>query len=99
MVTRALEFPWGYIETAVKLGLEPDGITDVAYTDVINRGVAAQIIDNAMFFADNSKLALKNFNVAFGWADAIITSTVINDTTVDKDGNSVRAKLCLTKSM
>lgn len=86
---QGLEFPWGYIETAVKLGLT-DGITDVAYTDVINRGVAAQIIYNAMF-ADNSKLALKNFNVAFGWADAIITSTVINDTTVDKDGNSVRA--------
>lgn len=86
---QGLEYPWGYIETAVKLGLT-DGITDVAYTDVINRGVAAQIIYNAMF-ADNSKLALKNFNVAFGWADAIITSTVINDTTVDKDGNSVRA--------
>ena len=86
---QGLEFPWGYIEKAVALGLT-DGITDVAYTDVINRGVAAQIIYNAMF-ADNSKLALKNFNVAFGWADAIITSTVINDTTVDKDGNSVRA--------
>lgn len=86
---QGLEYPWGYIETAVKLGLT-DGITEVAYTDVINRGVAAQIIYNAMF-ADNSKLALKNFNVAFGWADAIITSTVINDTTVDKDGNSVRA--------
>lgn len=86
---QGLEYPWGYIETAVKLGLT-DGITEVAYTDVINRGVAAQIIYNAMF-ADNSKLALKNFNVAFGWADAIITSTVINDTTVDKDGKSVRA--------
>lgn len=86
---QGLEFPWGYIEKAVALGLT-DGITDVAYTDVINRGIAAQIIYNAMF-ADNSKLALKNFNVAFGWADAIITSTVINDTTVDKDGNSVRA--------
>ena len=86
---QGLEYPWGYIEKAVALGLT-DGITDVAYTDVINRGVAAQIIYNAMF-ADNSKLALKNFNVAFGWADAIITSTVINDTTVDKDGNSVRA--------
>lgn len=86
---QGLEFPWGYIEKAVALGLT-DGITDVAYTDVINRGVAAQIIYNAMF-ADNSKLALKNFNVTFGWADAIITSTVINDTTVDKDGNSVRA--------
>lgn len=86
---QGLEFPWGYIEKAVALGLT-DGITDVAYTDVINRGVAAQIIYNAMF-ADNSKLALKNFNVAFGWVDAIITSTVINDTTVDKDGNSVRA--------
>lgn len=86
---QGLEYPWGYIEKAVALGLT-DGITDVAYTDVINRGVAAQIIYNAMF-ADNSKLALKNFNVTFGWADAIITSTVINDTTVDKDGNSVRA--------
>lgn len=86
---QGLEYPWGYIEKAVALGLT-DGITDVAYTDVINRGVAAQIIYNAMF-ADNSKLALKNFNVAFGWVDAIITSTVINDTTVDKDGNSVRA--------
>ena len=86
---QGLEFPWGYIEKAVALGLT-DGITDVAYTDVINRGVAAQIIYNAMF-ADNSKLALKNFNVAFGWADAIITSTVINDTTVDNDGKSVRA--------
>ena len=86
---QGLEYPWGYIEKAVALGLT-DGITDVAYTDVINRGVAAQIIYNAMF-ADNSKLALKNFNVSFGWADAIITSTVINDTTVDKDGNSVRA--------
>lgn len=74
---QGLEFPWGYIEKAVSLGLT-DGITDVAYTETINRGVAAQIIYNAMF-ADNSKLALKNFNVAFGWADAVITSTVIND--------------------
>lgn len=74
---QGLEYPWGYIEKAVSLGLT-DGITGVAYTDVINRGVAAQIIYNAMF-ADGSKLAAKNFDGALGWANIIITSSVITD--------------------
>ncbi|MGN1410354.1 MAG: S-layer homology domain-containing protein [Eubacteriales bacterium] len=86
---QGLEYPWGYIEKAVALGLT-DGITGVAYTDVINRGVAAQIIYNAMF-ADNSKLGLANFGRAFGWADILVTSTVVNDTTTAKDGTDVRA--------
>lgn len=76
---QGLEYPWGYIEKAVSLGLT-DGITDVAYTDTINRGVAAQIIYNTML-AEDSKLALKNFNVAFGWKDIVITDSVINDST------------------
>ena len=74
---QGLEYPWGYIEKAVSLGLT-DGITGVAYTDVINRGVAAQIIYNAMF-ADGSKLAAKNFDGALGWANIIITSSVVTD--------------------
>lgn len=86
---KGLEFPWGYIEKAVALGLT-DGITGVAYTEVINRGVAAQIIYNAMF-ADGSKLGLANFGRAFGWADILVTSTVVNDTTTAKDGTDVRA--------
>lgn len=76
---QGLEYPWGYIEKAVSLGLT-DGITDVAYTDTINRGVAAQIIYNTML-AEDSKLALKNFNVAFGWKDIVITDSVINNVT------------------
>lgn len=86
---KGLEYPWGYIQTAVELGLT-DGISGVAYTDEINRGVAAQIIYNAMF-AENSKLAVANFDRAFGWVDALVTSTVINNTTVDMGKNDERA--------
>lgn len=72
-----LKYPWGYIEKAVELGLT-DEITDVAYTDEINRGVAAQIIYNALFALD-SKLALKNFDCAYGWANIMVTSTMVDD--------------------
>ncbi len=68
-----LEWPWGYIEKAVNLGIT-DGIEGVAYTDECNRGVAAQIIYNTLF-ADNSKLGLQSFGTAFGWSDVVITAT------------------------
>lgn len=72
-----LKYPWGYIEKAVEFGLTEE-ITDVAYTDEITRGVAAQIIYNALFALD-SKLALKNFDCAYGWANIMITSTMVDD--------------------
>ncbi len=70
---QGLEWPWGYIEKAVNLGLT-DGIEGVAYTDPCNRGVVCQIIYNTLF-ADNSKLALQSFGTAFGWSDIVITAT------------------------
>lgn len=74
-----LDWPWGYIQKAVELGLT-DGITGVAYTDELTRGEVAQIVYNALFakMKDGSNLALKNFGIEFGWEKVVITASNIN---------------------
>lgn len=81
MVTRTLgyqglDWPWGYIQKAVELGLT-EGIDDVAYTDILTRGEVAQIIYNALFATTKtgSTLALDYFNVEFGWEPIVITAS------------------------
>lgn len=72
---QGLDYPWGYIEKAIGLGLT-DGISGVAYTDEIDRGVAAQIVYN-MLFADTKSgdtLAMRSFGVDFGWQNIIVTA-------------------------
>jgi hypothetical protein len=71
-----LDWPWGYIQKAVELGLT-DGITGVAYTDELTRGEVAQIVYNALFakMKDGSNLALKNFGIEFGWEKVVITAS------------------------
>jgi len=71
-----LEYPWGIIEKAVTLGLTED-ITGVAYTDTINRGVAAQIMYNALFnavTAKGTKLAMDSFDVEYGWETVLVVA-------------------------
>lgn len=70
-----LEYPWGIIEKAVTLGLTDD-ITGVAYTDEINRGVAAQIIYNALFAktAGNKTLAMESFGCEYGWQTIVVVA-------------------------
>lgn len=74
-----LDWPWGYIEQAVKLGLT-DGIEGVAYTDDLTRGEVAQIIYNALFATskNGTKLAMSSFGVEFGWEKVIITASDLN---------------------
>lgn len=81
MVTRTLgyqglDWPWGYIQKAVELGLT-EGIEDVAYTDILTRGEVAQIIYNALFATTKtgSTLALDYFGVEFGWEPIVITAS------------------------
>ena len=80
-----LDWPWGYIQKAVELGLT-DGITDVAYTDELTRGETAQIIYNAMFAKTKagSTLGLENFGVEFGWEKVIVTASDLNTFVPDK---------------
>lgn len=69
-----LEYPWGYIQKAVELGLT-EGVVDVAYTDTLTRGEVAQIIYNALF-ADTkagTQIGLDVFGIMV--ADAIIVSS------------------------
>ena len=70
-----LSYPWGNITKAIELGLT-EGIEDVAYTTPIARGVAAQIIYNALMAPtkNGGTLAAKNFN-EFGWETVVITAT------------------------
>lgn len=77
-----LDWPWGYIQKAVELGLT-DGITGVAYTDELTRGEVAQIVYNALFakMKDGSNLALKNFGIEFGWEKVVITASDRNSFT------------------
>ncbi len=79
-----LDWPWGYIQKAVELGLT-DGITGVAYTDELTRGEVAQIIYNALFakMKDGSNLALKNFGIEFGWEKIIVTASDLNTFVAD----------------
>lgn len=73
---QGLDWPWGYIEKAVELGLT-QGIVDVAYTDVLTRGEVAQIIYNALFAEtkSGSTLALDHFGIEFGWEPIVITAS------------------------
>ncbi|MBQ2278029.1 MAG: S-layer homology domain-containing protein [Clostridia bacterium] len=77
-----LDWPWGYIQKAVELGLT-DGITGVAYTDELTRGEVAQIVYNALFakMKDGSNLGLKNFGIEFGWEKVVITASDRNSFT------------------
>lgn len=72
---QGLEWPWGYIEEAVSSGLT-NGISGVAYTEEVNRGVISQIIYNMMFAKtkDGDTLAMRSFGVDFGWQNIIITA-------------------------
>ena len=80
-----LEWPWGYIEKAVSLGLT-DGITDVAYTDELTRGETAQIIYNALFAKTKAgdTLAMSSFGIEFGWEKVIVTASDLNTFVKDK---------------
>lgn len=72
---QGLEWPWGYIEEAVSSGLT-NGISGVAYTEEVNRGVISQIIYNMMFAKtkNGDTLAMRSFGVDFGWQNIIITA-------------------------
>jgi hypothetical protein len=71
-----LDWPWGYIQKAVELGLTED-VVDVAYTDTLTRGEVAQIIYNALFAETKggSTLGLDSFGIEFGWEDVVIVSS------------------------
>ena len=73
-----LSYPWGYIEKAVALGLT-NGIVGVAYTDTLNRGVVAQIINNALYAApkEGENLLKAVFGIVANdvWEKVIITGT------------------------
>ena len=71
-----LEYPWGYIQKAVELGLT-EGVVDVAYTDALTRGEVAQIIYNALFAEtkNGSTLGLDSFGIEFAWENVIITAS------------------------
>lgn len=79
-----LDWPWGYIQKAVELGLT-DGITGVAYTDELTRGEVAQIIYNALFATtkDGSNLGLKYFGIEFGWEKIVVTASDLNTFVAD----------------
>lgn len=81
-----LDWPWGYIEKAVGLGLT-DGIEGVAYTDELTRGEVAQIIYNALFATtkNGTKLAMSSFGVEFGWEKVVITASDLNIFTKDNE--------------
>ncbi len=76
---QGLEWPWGYIEKAVNLGLT-DGITGVAYTDVLTRGEVCQILYNALFATtkNGTTLALQSFGIEFGWEKIVIVASDLN---------------------
>lgn len=81
-----LDWPWGYIEKAVSLGLT-DGIDGVAYTDELTRGEVAQIIYNALFATtkNGNTLAMSSFGVEFGWEKVVITASNLNIFTKDNE--------------
>ena len=73
-----LAYPWGYIETAINLGLD-DGITGVLFTDTLKREVVAQIIYNTLFATNKAgtTLAESVFDLSIAWTNIIITKTDI----------------------
>lgn len=74
------DYPWDYIEKAVSLGLTAN-ISDVTYTDEINRGVAGQIVYNMLFAttANGDTLAKRSFGVEYGWQDIIIVANTYGE--------------------
>lgn len=72
---KGLAYPWGYIQTAVELGLT-EGV-DAAYTDDLTRGEVAVIIYNAMFAPTKSgeTLGKSIFDVDFGWKNIVVVAT------------------------
>ena len=84
-----LDWPWGYIQKAVELGLT-DGITDVAYTQELTRGEVAQIIYNALFAKTKAgnTLAMSSFGIEFGWEKVIITASDLDSFIADADEES-----------
>ncbi len=88
---QGLEWPWGYIQKAVELGLT-DGITGITYQDELNRGEVAQIIYNALFATtkSGSTLAMKSFGIEFGWEKVVITASDLDIYTKDsKDAKAI----------
>jgi len=81
---QGLDWPWGYIEKAVELGLTKN-ITDVAYTDILTRGEVAMVIYNALFAEKNggSTLARDIFGMS-EWTPIVITASDI--AVYEKDG-------------
>ncbi len=81
---QGLEWPWGYIQKAVELGLT-EGITGITYQDELNRGEVAQIIYNALFATtkSGSTLAMKSFGIEFGWEKVVITASDLDIFTKD----------------
>jgi hypothetical protein len=86
-----LEWPWGYIEKAVNLGLTKGIPSTVAYRDRLNRGEVAQLIYNALFadMKNGGTLASRYFNGALEWKNIIITGAgygrlLPNDLLTDK---------------
>ncbi len=72
---KGLNYPWGYIQTAVELGLNKN--VDAAYTDTLTRGEVAVIIYNAMFAEKKAggTLAKSIFDVDFKWETIVIVSS------------------------
>ena len=70
-----LEWPWGYIEKAVSLGLTKGMPTDIAYRDYLNRGQVAQLIYNALQIEckNGGTLLSRYFNGAIAWQNIVIT--------------------------
>lgn len=71
-----LSYPWGYIETAINLGLTA-GIENVAWTQELVRGEVAQIIYNALFIPtkNGDTLASRIWGVDISWQTAVITAS------------------------
>ncbi len=82
---QGLDWPWGYIEKAVELGLT-DGITGITYSEALNRGEVAQILYNALFATtkSGSTLGLDSFGIEFGWEKVIITASDLDIYTKDR---------------
>jgi hypothetical protein len=71
-----LEYPWGYIEKAINLGIT-ENVKGVAYTAAAKRGEVAQVVYDTLFAetAKGDTLALRVFGVEYGWETVIITAT------------------------
>ncbi len=96
-----LEWPWGYVEKAVELGLTT-GIEDVAYTDILTRGEVAMVIYNTLFATKNggSTLAHDIFGMS-AWTPIVITASDLavyekGGTTLSNDGSFMKEDTFVT---